>query len=396
MRINFSRFLIVFSLIFSTSLFSSALEEAKRNLDFGYFIISEYLYTDLLNSGNNSEEVLEGLSISLVNQAKYQEIIDLSNTYYNDNLFYNRNIAYAYFMEKNYQTSFYYYEKASNQDNTSLLDISGRAWSAFYLRKYSLAYEDFKVINNSKHKDDYYDGLNFLKDYWKSNYCGAFVSFNEEKTNLDLSYSFHHYNFSMGINYNQNRSEGNNREMVILQSSFKTGRVSFDFSSMNAKGDYAKLYDGYGLALKSSYLIMSKEFQATISMLGGYTYFESVSSQQIRADIKINNQRMGLSSGVSYLYLDYITPDYDQKDILYHGSVYAKIIPAITIDYSINLGKSNFAYNEYLIAYDNYDIEKLTHSVGIASTFKRITLYINYMNKDLKQDTFGTGLGYVF
>ena len=396
MRISLNRFLAILTLIFSTSLFSSTVEEAKRNLDLGYYIVSEYLYQDLVDAGNISDGVLVGLSLSLINQAKYQEIIDLSENYSSDNMLYNRNIAYAFFMEKNYQASYYYYNIAIRKDSSSLLDISGRGWSAYYLRKYSLAYEDFKVIDNSEYKDSFYDGMNVLNDYWKKNYCSAFVSFDDKKVNIDLNYSFHLYNYSMSVNYNQNRSEDSKREMITLHSNIKAGKFSFDFSSMNAKGDYDKLYDGYGLALKSSYLMMFKDFQSNVSLLGGYAYFDVVSSQQIRADISFNNQRFGISSGISYLYLDYITPDYDQEDILYHGSIYFKIIPAITIDYGINLGKNNFAYNEYLIPYDDYDIEKLSHSVGISGTFKSITLYLNYMNKDLEQDIIGTGVSYVF
>jgi hypothetical protein len=396
MRINFNRLLVILTLIFSTSLFSSTVEEAKRNLDLGYYIISEYLYLDLVDSGNTTDDVLVGISISLVNQAKYQEIIALSEEYSRDNMIYNRNIAYAFFMKKDYQASFYYYDKAINEDNTSLLDISGRGWSSYYLGKFSLAYEDFKVIDNSEYRDSFYDGMKFLNDHWKNNYCGAFVSFNDNKVNLNLNYSLNRYNYSFSVNYNQNRGEDSKREMIILQSNIKTGKFSFDFSSMNAQGDYTKLYDGYGLALKSSYLLMFKEFQSNISLIGGYAYFESVSSQQVRADIRFNNQRFGISSGISYLYLDYITPNYDQQEILYHGSVYFKIIPAITIDYRLNLGKSNFAYNEYLIPYDDYDIENLSHSVGVSGTFRSITLYLNYLNKDLEDDTIGTGVSYVF
>ncbi len=396
MRISLNRFLAILTIIFFTSLFSSTVEEAKRNLDLGYFVISEYLYNDLVEAGQVDEEVLVGLSLSLINQGKYQEMIALSKGYTCNSAIYQRNIAYAYFVTGEYQRSYFYYNKAVREDESSLLDISGRGWSAYYLGKFSLAHDDFKVINNSEYKNSIYDGSNSLKQYWKNNYSGVYVIYSEEKTNLNFNYSLHFYNFSMGINYNQNRTDESNREMITLSSSFKSGKFSLDFSSMNAKGDYKKLYDGYGLAIKVNYLMMPKYFQSNISFLGGYSYFESVSSQQGRLDVGFNTQRFGMSSGLSYLYLDYITPDYDQEEILYHGSIYYKIIPALTIDYKINLGRGHFAYNEYLIPYDDYAIENLWHSVGVTGRIKNISLYLNYMNQDLEVDNMGAGVAYVF
>ena len=396
MRINLNRIFLVVFIICSFSLFSSTLEEAKRNLDLGYYVVSEYLYRDLLETKNSDEEVLLGLSLSLIKQSKYQEMIDLSKEHSCNSPIYQRNLAYAYFLSADYQKSYYYYNKAVKQDNSSLLDISGRGWSAYYLGKYSLAYEDFKKIKNSEYQDSIYDGIAVLDNYWKKHYAEVFTTFNKDKSNLNLNYSFLLYNFGVGFNYNLNDSEVSKREMITLQAKYHLGKVSFKFSSMNARGDYDKLYDGYGLALKSNYLLMFKRFQSNISLTGGYTYFESVSSQQIRADFGINNQNFGLSSGLSYLYLDYITPDYDQQEILYHGSLYYRIIPAITIDYKINLGKSHFAYNENLIPYDDYGIDNLWHSVGVSCTVKSLSLYLKYMNEDLEQDSFGSGVGYVF
>jgi len=396
MRISLTRFLTILSLLLFTTLFSSPKEEAKRNLDSGYYIVAEYLYNDLVESGQIDEEVLVGLSISLVNQNKYQELIDLAQKYFCDNAIYLRNIAYAYFINNDYQISYFYYNQATKQDDSSLPDISGRGWSAYYLGKYSLANEDFRTINHSEYCNTVYDGSSLLKKYWNSNYSSIFVTVNADKVNFDLNYSFHYYNYSMGINYNQNRKQDTKREMITLHANLKSGKFSYDFSSMNAKGDYNKLYNAYGLALKSSYLMMFKTFQSTISLLGGYAYYESLSSQQIRADILLNNQRFGISSGFSYLYLDYITPDYDQKELLYHGSIYYTIIPTITINYSINIGKGNFAYNEYLVPYDAHDIKNLWQSVGISTSFQHLTLYLAYINRDLEQDSRGIGVSYVF
>lgn len=399
MRINFNRFLLLLTLFFSTSLFASSLQEAKRNLDLGHYIISEYIYNEILNTGNGEDEVLVGLSTSLINQGKYQELLALGEKYSSNNPFYNRNIGYASFKSNDYQASYYYYNKVIKDDKFAELDISGRGWSAYYLGNYSLAYEDFKIIDDSELKESLYNGMPTLKQYWRNNYSGVFLSFNNQKINYNINYGFYYYNYSLSIdyNYNQNRVKDNNdREMITLHTSVKLGDFTFNFASMNAKGDFTKLYDGYGLALKSSYLMMLKTMQSHISLMGGYTYFEAVSSQQIRADISINNLKYGLSSGVSYLYLDYITPDYDKNEILYHASVYYRLMPTLTINYDLNLGKSNFAYNEYLTAYDNYDIKKLCHNVGLTATYKNLTIYLNYLNRDLKEDTFGTGVGYVF
>ncbi len=396
MRISLNRFLAILSLVFITSLFSSTLEEAKRNLDLGYYIISEYIYNDFVEAGNIDEEILEGLSLSLINQSKYQEIIALSKKQTCDSPLFQRNVAYAYFATRRYQRSYYYYNQALKKDNSSLIDISGRGWSAYYLGKASLAYRDFQTVHNSEYENSIYDGMGIIKKFWKSHYGEVFTVLDKNKNNLNLSYSYHLYNFSMGFNYNLSKAKDSNREMITLGASYKLGKLSFDFSSMNAKGDYKKLYDGYGLALKSSYLMMFKSFQSNLSMLGGYTYFESLSSQQARLDFGLNTESFGISSGLSYLYLDYITPDYDQEEILYHASLYYKIIPAITFDYKINLGKNHFAYNEYLIPYDDYEVDNLWHSIGLTWTIRSLSLYLKYINQDLEEDSFGIGVGYVF
>lgn len=396
MRISFSKLVVILILTSAISLLFSSSEEAKRNLDLGYYLISEYLYTELLETGDLREEVLVGLSLSLINQNKYSQIIELADKYPSSHAIYQRNIAYAYFQQTDYQASYYYYDQALKQDNASLIDLSGRAWSAFYLGKASLAYEDFKLVNASEYQNSAYDGLSFIEDNRKSNYGEIFTVFSDKTTNLNLHYGYHYYNFSAGINYNHNKSNNSKREMITLQTGYESGKFSYDFASMNARGDYHKLYDAYGLALKSSYLIMFKDFQSTISLLGGYSYYESVSAQQLRADIKFNTQKYGISSGVSYLYLDFITPHYDQQELLFHSSLFYHIIPSLTLDYTLNLGKGNFAYNENLMPYDDYDLDKLWHSAGITYNLKELSLYLKYMNKDFAENSIGTGISYVF
>ncbi len=396
MRINFNRFLAFILLLASLSLFSTSLEEAERNLDLGYFVISEYLFNDLLETGNQSERVLTGLSASLINQAKYDELITLSQRYKKKNIIFNRNVAYAYFINYNYQSSYYYYNKALKQDKLSELDLSGRGWSAYYLGKYSLAYEDLtKAESMSEHSNEL-SGINYLEKYWKSNNCSIFTLISKDMLNLNLNYGWYLPSFNIQANFNHNKANDSKRDIINLQTAIYKGNFSYEFSSFSAKGDYSKLYDAWGLAFRTKYLMMFKDFNSYLSLTGGYSYYEVLSSQQLRTDVTINRGKLSLSSGISYLYLDYITPDYDKQNIIGHASLFYRIIPSITLNYHIDLGESNFSYNDYLLPYDDNDDSNLLHTFGVSTQVKSLTIYLSYLLKSHQDNRIGSGVSYVF
>lgn len=395
MRISFK--VLLFVTLFSlTLLTATTLEEAMRNLDMGYYLVAEYQYNELLEEGNVSKEVLEGLALSLLNQEKYHELISLSHTYSNSSQIFNRSLASAFFQTNNYQTSFYYYDKALQADNSSLIDISGRGWSAYYLQNYSLAYADFRLVTESEYRNTPYDGLNWMQQNWKSNYSELFIVAGDEKTNLNLNYTFNRFNYSFAVNYNHNDTKENDRDMLSLLGRYNLGKLSFAASVMYATGDYAKLYDAFGLAVKADYLTMYKKCQNTLSFTAGYAYFESLSSQQIRLDYVISSSKLRFSNGLSYLYLDYVTPKFDKQEVVYHGSLSYKLLPYLSLSYSVDVGESNFAYNDQLLIYDDYDVEDIQQSIGLTFSHKSLTTYLKYLNRDFESSNVGIGVGYVF
>lgn len=383
---------IVFLLVFFSfrPLLSTSLEEAKRNLDLGYYLVAEYLYQDLLNEGVEDSQVLTGLSTSLIFQGKYDEVIRLKKySSMSNNLFY-RNLAYSYFMTRSYYSAYYYYNKAVHLDRDSVLDITGRAWSAYYLGNASLAYNDFNAIA--------IDSLSkvFLDDNWQNNSLSTSVTVSNESKNYNLNYSFNRPLFSFLFNLNKNTSEEDKRDIVNLQSSYHKGKISATISYFNAMGDFKKLYDGYGLAIQTAYLFPAEKFHSRLSLTSGYSYYESLSAQEIRLDYQLLFDRTSVSIGTSYLYLDYITPNYDKAEQIFHSLFTRKILNNLTASYQITYGKSNFAYNNYLLPYDNYDINEISQSLSCTCQLEQLYLSLDVSNKDYNNYSYGLGLTYVF
>ena len=396
MQINLTKFFSLVMLLSFSLLPGVTLQEAERNLDLGNYLVAEYHFNELLEAGDDRGEVLEGLALCLLNQEKYPELITLSHKYSNSSQNFNRAIAYSFFQKNNYQTSFYYYDKAVKADEASLIDISGRAWSAYYLGNYSLAYADFTRVHDSEYQNSSYDGLGWMEQNWKSNYSEFFVTLETEKTNYNFNYGFSRPNYGLSVTYNLNDTKLYDREMMSLLGTYKVGKFSFDAATMYADGDYDWLYSGYGIALRSNYLNMYKNFQSTISIMAGYASFEHLSSQQVRLDYAINNSKLRLSNGVSYVCLDYDIPGYDKEEFVYHGSISYKLLPYMSLSYNADIGESNFAYNDLLVIYDNFNVKNILQSVGLTFSIKNLTTYVKLINKDFESKSLGVGVGYVF
>ncbi len=392
MRVNLSRYCFLFFVFSFISLFSTSLEEAKRNFDLGYYIISEYLYQDLIDSGNQEKEVLIGLSSSLLYQEKFKEVIDFSKNYQCDDARYYRNLAYSYYMLAKYYPAYFYYNKASKQANNSDLDLLGRGWSAYFIGNSGLAYPDLKLlkVNNDTLS------LEYLEDNWRSNSIFLATSKANATYNTNLSYNWIKGQYSLGINWNHNSGDNAKRDLISLQTAINYKKLTFKLACFSAKGDFKKLYDAYGIAMQSSYIIPSLYFHNNLSLMTGYSYYESLSAQEIRANYMLDFSQIDIACGVSYLYLDYITPDYDKEDLLYHANLTYQPIYNISFSYDLTLGQSNFAYNKYLMPYDNYDIAKIKQAITWLISLSDYTLLIGYANEDYERNSYSLGFGYVF
>ena len=383
------------------------LQEAERNLDLGNYLVAEYNFNELLEAGDDRGEVLEGLALCLLNQEKYPELITLSQKYSNKSQIFNRAIAYAYFQSANYQTSFYYYDKAVQVDEASLIDISGRAWSAYYLGNYSLAYADFTRVHDSEYQNSSYDGLGWMEQNWKSNYSELFVVIEPEKTNINLHYGLNRFKYNLSVNYNLNDTKLGDREMISLLGTYKVGKFSLDTSVMYADGDYEKFYPCYGIALRGNYLAMRREWQTKASLLVGYTHLDSFPTKQIRLDYAIKKSKLTISNGFSFLFIGsspyFIFSDGSlfrgtllPHNFVYHGSLSYELNPKISLSYKADIGRNFFTYNDMLQVYDNNDIETILQSFGLTFSIKNLTTYIKLTNKDFESKSLGVGVGYVF
>ncbi len=392
MRVSLSKYISLAFILISINLFSSSLDEAQRNFDLGYYVISEYLFQDLLDSGNHDTEVLIGFSSSLLYQEKFDQVIELNKNYQCNDARYYRNLAYSYYMLARYYPAYFYYNKASKQENHSDLDLLGRGWSAYYLGNAGLAYSDLELL---KSKNDTLS-LGYLEDNWKSNSLFLSSTKTSDSYNLNFSYTWIKTQYSLGINWNHNSGDDNKRDLISLQTAYNYKKLTFKLASFSAKGDFKKLYDGYGLSLQSSYIIPSVYFHNNLSLMTGYSYYESLSAQEIRANYLLDFSKFDIACGVSYLYLDYITPDYDKEKFLYHANLIYSPNYNMSLSYNLTFGESNFAYNKYLMPYDNYDIEKIKQALTCLLNLNKYTLLIGYANEDYARDAYSLGFGYVF
>ena len=390
------KLLIVLSL-FVLTLNSVSVQEADRNLEMGLFTIAEFQYKELLET-NRDNKVYRGLIQALIAQQKYDEVATVYDEIPSKKSLtkeIHRLNGYAHFKLNKFNKSYFYYEKALKTDTLSTLDKTGMGWSAYYLGKSSLAYSLFKDVNNSHLKDSSLNGYNLLGNQKNNLYIELFSLYDSDEKQINSLVSYSSLKGSITAEFNLFKKGDIGREMYHLYGTLNNGSHKLLLSTFYANGDYERLYDGYGALLNYQKLSINKYFNSTMSLSGGYAYFENVSSMQSRFDYGIEYKKMQLELGTSYIYLDYVTRDYDKENVLFHMNSSVALTKLLKLNYQLGLGESDFSFGATGAVYDNYNVENTKHTFGVDATIWKSVLYLRYSIDNRAISTIGLGVGYV-
>lgn len=399
MKISLNNVLLVLFLFFSVKIVSAiSIEQAQENLMLGRYSIAEYQFKVLWDNGNMSQECLRGYLQSLNGLKKFESSLSFVKDYEDDvdDTLLLRNIGYAKFMKGFYRQSYYFYDKALQEDNDSKLDRLGRAWAAYYLGRYSESYADMKVAYRDDDSQEKVTSLALVNSSWKKNYLEFYYNHGDNKDNISIFANRSIGNSNLELRYSNNDSNGSKREMYTALCQLNWYHQNSTISYFNVSGDYDKLYPGYGFAISNEDNVIYKESVLRWNTQYGYSHLESLSSHQSRFDIGYFDSGIYASVGCSYLYLDYITKGFDRHHWLGHFEVSYEPISYVKVIYKYDYGKVNFSYDKLHYFYDDNDISWGIQTFGVDFKYSRAIIYYRMQLKDEDKIENGGGIGISF